>query len=160
MKKTSCILLILISFSSWGQINKIRLINSQTNSYFFYLATSHDTKRQQTINYFYLISPEKEKINKKRIRVCTDIKSKLLIDSLKKNGFKKYENTTNLTGKYKFAMTLSSTSINRIEGNDTIFQFILSVNLTKPSGELITTSDTIVGDKKQEIIDVTENKKF
>jgi hypothetical protein len=154
------IFLILISFSSYGQINKTRLINPQTNSYFFYAATHHDVKRQRTINYFYLISSNGDKTNKERINVNSDEKTKLYIDSLKKNGFEKFAKTTNLTNKCKFNMTLNSMDIYRIDRADTIFSFALLINLSKANGQSIYASDTIRGDKKQEILDAIQNKKY
>ncbi len=158
--KTIFIFLILCSFSTFGQISKTCLINPQTNSYFFYAATHHDAKSQRTINYFYLISSNGHKANKERININSDEKTKLYIDSLKKNGFEKYAKTTNLTNKCKFSMTLNSMDIYRIDRADTIFSFALLINLSKANGQSIYTSDTIRGDKKQEILDAIQNKKY
>ena len=163
--RTTFIFLILSSFSSFGQINKTRLLNPQTNSYFFYSGTVHDTERKQPVNYFYLISTDTGNLKKTRIRIYTDKKSNLFIDSLKKNSFQKFAGTTNLTGKFKFKMSLNSVDIHLIDihgigGIDTIFRFILSINLIKANGVVISTSDTILGDKKQEILDVLQNKKY
>jgi hypothetical protein len=67
---------------------------------------------------------------------------------------------TDLTKKSKFSMTLKSMNFHRIEAVDTIFRFILSIDLIKENGERITASDTIYGDKKQEILDEIQGKKF